>query len=256
MNGKKSVILRSFYDQPCLDLSRALLGKVLCRQTAEDIVLRGRIVETEAYPGAADPASHSFNAKKTKRNGAMFMEPGTSYVYSIYGMYYCFNISSQGKFTHPRPTVSVGSRPTLPPFPLAESGGAVLTRSLEPLCSAGSKEYAEMSRNRRKRSKKTDKSMKITDLCSGPSKLCQALDINKDNLNEVDLTRSEDIWLEDAPSTDGGSIFVSTRIGIDGAGKESAEKPFRFYEKDNIHVSVLDKQDDFKKRKRNLSRSK
>lgn len=254
MSTKKNVILRSFYDAPCLDLSKALLGKVLCRKTPENTVLRGRIVETEAYPGATDPASHSFQAKKTKRNGAMFMEPGTSYVYSIYGMYHCFNISSRGT---PIPYIGASDGLNHLYFVIStESGGAVLIRSLEPICSVDSKECVEMTRNRQKRAKQTKKPLKITDLCSGPSKLCQSLDINKDNLNEVDLTRSDDIWLEDAPSTAEDLVFVSTRIGIDGAGKESAEKPYRFYEKDNLHVSVLDKLDDFKKRKRTLKTHK
>ena len=76
--------------------SRGLLGKVLCREADGGEVLRGRIVETEMYPGQTDKASHSYNEKKTARNGAMFMVPGTAYVYNIYGMYCCFNISSKG----------------------------------------------------------------------------------------------------------------------------------------------------------------
>ena len=54
------------------------------------------IVETECYLGGEDVASHSYNGKRTPRNEPMYMKPGTSYVYSIYGMYFCFNISSKG----------------------------------------------------------------------------------------------------------------------------------------------------------------
>lgn len=72
------------------------MGKYLCRRLDCGKVVKGRIVETEMYPGQVDKASHSFNDKKTGRNGAMFMEPGTAYVYLIYGMYFCFNISAQG----------------------------------------------------------------------------------------------------------------------------------------------------------------
>ena len=85
----------SDYSKPCPQLATFLLGKTLCRQMS-DGVLRGKIVELECYPGATDGASHSYKGE-TERNRAMFMEPGTSYVYTIYGMYHCFNISSQGQ---------------------------------------------------------------------------------------------------------------------------------------------------------------
>ena len=94
---------RDFFAQTSDILSQKLLGKVLCKREVEmpngsieqnsRIVLRARIVETEMYPGVSDPASHSYQGKKTSRNGAMFMEPGVCYVYNIYGMYQCKFIS-------------------------------------------------------------------------------------------------------------------------------------------------------------------
>jgi len=87
----------SFYDQPCVELARSLLGKYLVRISAEDGKrLGGRIVETEAYVGLEDRASHSYGGRRTARNEAMYMPPGTSYVYNIYGIYTCINISSRG----------------------------------------------------------------------------------------------------------------------------------------------------------------
>lgn len=85
-----------FYDVPCEDLAKSLLGKVLVRRLDNGTVVKGRIVETESYPGAEDVASHSFNGRVTTRNEPMFMKPGTAYVYMTYGMYHCFNISSKG----------------------------------------------------------------------------------------------------------------------------------------------------------------
>lgn len=88
----------NFYDVPCEQLARTLLGKILVRQLDNGQVLKGRIVETECYLGGDDQASHSFRGKLTERNAPMFMKPGTAYVYFTYGMYYCFNISSQGEY--------------------------------------------------------------------------------------------------------------------------------------------------------------
>lgn len=85
-----------FYDRPCEELAKSLLGKILARRLDDNTVLRGRIVETECYLGGEDAASHSFKGKLTTRNEPMFMKPGTAYVYMTYGMYYCFNISSRG----------------------------------------------------------------------------------------------------------------------------------------------------------------
>lgn len=89
----------SFFDQPCCQLARSLLGKRLVRHSDDGCRLVGTIVETEAYLGPEDRAAHSFGGKRTPRNEAMFMAPGTSYVYNIYGMYSCMNISSQGMTT-------------------------------------------------------------------------------------------------------------------------------------------------------------
>ena len=96
----------------------------------------------------------------------------------------------------------------------------------------------------KKRSSGKKSQVPLKALCSGPSKLCQAFDITKDNSNAQDLTEQDaDLWVEDGPEVDSAMIVTSTRVGIEGCGAESASKPYRFYEKDNIHVSVLDKED-------------
>ncbi len=187
-----------FFNIPCETLSKKLLGCILCHKTEKGVVCRGRVVETEAYLGGEDKASHSYNGRRTVRNEAMYMSPGTCYVYSIYGLYCCVNVSSQG------------------------DGAAVLIRALEPL------EGLEDMYGRRKSAKKD------IELCNGPSKLCQAMDIRK-SCDKVAMTTSEEVWLErdDYQVED---IVVRSRIGVDYA-KEWAGSPLRFYVKDNKCVS-------------------
>ena len=85
-----------FFDRPCSDLAKALLEKKFVRIMPDGNTMTATIVETEAYLGGEDKAAHSYNGKRTERNEAMYMKPGTIYVYNIYGMYTCINISSQG----------------------------------------------------------------------------------------------------------------------------------------------------------------
>ena len=87
-----------FFDQPCTTLAKSLLGKTLVRILDDGSRLSGKIVESEGYLGIEDTAAHSYQGRKTERNMAMFMPPGTSYVYLIYGMYSCLNVSSKGKY--------------------------------------------------------------------------------------------------------------------------------------------------------------
>jgi len=191
---------KKFFDQPCKDLAIALLGVVLVREHNGKLI-KGRIVETEAYLGGEDRAAHSYQGKKTPRNEAMFMCPGTCYVYSIYGMHNCVNISSRGE------------------------GAAVLIRALEPV--------NEVELMRKLRGKVAGK---VHELCKGPGNLCKALNITKE-FNKVDLTSSDKIWLEQDQPTCSIEVLSSSRIGVDYAGPEWSSKPLRFFVKDCQAVS-------------------
>lgn len=216
--GRKQVntskLCRTFYDKPTVILAKELLGKLLYRVLDDGQVLCGRIVETEGYLGEIDKSCHSYGGKRTERNEPMFMVPGTAYVYFIYGMYYCLNISSQ------------------------ESGACVLIRSVEPLQGLDA-----MRLSRGKRRADGGKKLKDFELCNGPSKLCQAFCIEKANLNKEDMATSNTFWLEDDKDYLKGDITIvtSTRIGIDSYGPEWALKPLRFYILGNKSVSVKDK---------------
>ncbi|KAL1475920.1 hypothetical protein MTO96_036932 [Rhipicephalus appendiculatus] len=196
---------RRFYGVDCQVLAKRLLGKILVRRLADGTVLKCRVVETECYLGCDDQASHSYNGRRTERNEPMFMDPGTAYVYVAYGMYHCFNISSEG------------------------DGAAVLLRSAVPLQGVDL-----MRRLRGARRKDAGRKLKLFELCNGPSKLCLAMNITKETLNKEFLPDSQALWLErdgegDVPPEE---IVVSRRVGIEGAGRESAAKPLRFYLRD------------------------
>jgi len=191
MNGK--ILPHKFYLRPTLDVARELLGKVLVHEAAEGETA-GIIVETEAYMGADDPACHSARGL-TPRTEVMFGPAGHAYVYFTYGMHYCFNAVTQ-------------------PRGVAE---AALIRALEPL------DGAELMHKRRDRSR-------LTDLTSGPAKLCVAMGIDK-ACNGLDLTRPP-LYIEDR-EIEPGEIVWRPRIGI----RVATEHLWRCYIKGNPFVS-------------------
>jgi DNA-3-methyladenine glycosylase len=191
-----NVLPRSFYDRSSLVVARELIGKRLVRADPPGEELSGTIVETEAYGGKSDPASHAYRGK-TARNEVMFGEPGHAYVYFTYGFHYCLNFVTN---------------------PGAEGARAVLIRAAEPLSGL------ETMAIRRKTSF-------VTQLASGPGKLCQAFGIDK-SLNGEDATKKGSaIRVEDTPYA--GQVGVSRRIGI----KTAVEKDWRFYAISNPNVS-------------------
>jgi len=199
-----------FFNTPCEELAQRLLGKVLVRYLENGTILKGRIIETEGYLGAIDKASHSYQNKVTPRNLPMYMPPGTIYIYMTYGMYHCFNISSQG------------------------DGCAVLVRAVDPL---EGMEYMADQRNA-SRTRKAD--LKPHELCSGPSKLCMAYQINKQH-SRYSLCTWKSLWIEDDDASEDFKIVKAARIGIDSCGPEWASKPLRYYVYGNKSISKRDK---------------
>jgi DNA-3-methyladenine glycosylase len=165
---------RAFYERPTVDVARDLLGQVLVSLTTEGRTA-GRIVETEAYLGTDDPASHAARLR-TGRVEAMWGEPGIAYVYRSYGIHAMLNVVTE---------------------PLGETG-AVLIRALEPLIG--------IDLMRARRGADEDRL-----LCSGPGKLCQALGIALD-MHGTDLVSSDRIWI--SPGETPGEVSTSGRIGI------------------------------------------
>jgi DNA-3-methyladenine glycosylase len=196
---------RSFFSRDPRVVARELLGKLVVRRERRKL-LAGRIVEVEAYLGAEDLAAHAA-AGRTPRNAVLFGPPGHAYVYFIYGMYYCLNVSC---------------------LPDGEAGG-VLIRALEPV--AG---LEEMAKARGLRSLNFQSVRDLRKLTSGPGRLCEALDITRprDNGKDVTSPRSDLQMMEDGFRA--GKIAVTPRIGI----VKSAGLPLRYVITGNQFVSV------------------
>lgn len=152
----------------------------------------GRIVETEAYD-AGDPASHSFRGP-TPRNAPMFGPPGRAYVYRIYGLHWCFNIVCDA----------------------GRAGSAVLIRALAPAAGVG------LMHNRRNVGA-------VSQLCSGPGKLCQALAING-SLNGASVTAPPFTLVRPSRPV---PVAAGRRIGI----TVGTETPWRFVEAGSPYLS-------------------
>jgi DNA-3-methyladenine glycosylase len=195
------ILQESFYQQDAITVSKELLGKILVHESIEGLT-EGRIVETEAYRGPEDRAAHSSGGRRTARNEVMFGRKGYAYVYFIYGLYYCLNVTA-------------GSVPGKPE--------AVLIRALEPV--AGQEIMA----------KRRGQQIKAFNLTNGPSKLCMAMGISKAQ-NKTDLT-TPPLYIKDTAQIPQDDIVETTRVGIDYSG-DWKNRLWRFYIKDNKFVSV------------------
>lgn len=194
------IIEKEFYlRSDVVQIGQELLGAVLYTRI-NNKTTSGIIVETEAYCGAIDRASHAYPSNLTNRNKVMFEAGGRAYVYLIYGIHYLFNIVTNK----------------------SNIADAVLIRAIEPLSGQDT-----MMKRRGKNS--------IERITSGPGVLSKALGINKSFYGE-DLT-GDKVWLEYASNeSESFEIVKTTRIGVDYAG-DDAKLPWRFYIRDNPWIS-------------------
>jgi len=191
----------SFYRRPAEVVARDLLGRWLVHEDAgERLVLR--LVETEAYLGAPDRASHAWGGRRTPRNESLYLPGGHAYVYFIYGMHFCLNAVT-------------GTR---------DAGSAVLLRAGEPV------EGAERMRVHRG----WTRAPRPGDLAGGPGKLCQALGVGRE-LDGV-LLSGPPLWIARGEPAAPAEIAAGPRIGVAYAG-EAALWPLRFAVAGNRHVS-------------------
>ena len=188
---------REFYDRDTLEVAKDLLGCLLVREWDGERLV-GRIIETEAYIGRCDKACHAYGYKRTPRTETLFAQPGTAYLYLIYGMYTCLNFVTE---------------------PVGEPA-AVLIRGIEAVEGTDTiarlrfgKEFSALNAYQRK------------NFLNGPGKVCKGLNLDK-SLDGHDLLQPPLYVLpcdREAPT-----IRCGTRIGIDYA-QEAKDFPWRFW---------------------------
>jgi DNA-3-methyladenine glycosylase len=204
---RAAVLTTDFYNRDPRRVARALLGKLIVRETPTGI-LAGRIVETEAYLGTGDAAAHSA-AGKTARNAVLFGPPGYAYVYFIYGTHYCLNVSC---------------------LPDGVAGG-VLFRALEPV--AGIEQMAEARGVDLPEKPELRKISTLKKISSGPGRMSEALGVTRARDNDKNLTSAR----SDLRIVDDGyrvrRVTVSPRIGI----VKAADDPLRYFIAGNPFVS-------------------
>lgn len=192
---------RHFYKRSAVIVARELLGKELVRLIDGEKIV-SKIVETEAYEGPKDKASHAYNNRKTQRTQPMFSVGGTVYIYMIYGMHHCFNVVT-GEVEYP---------------------AAVLIRAVEPVTGKNlMKENRKITSNDEK------------NLTNGPGKLCEALKITR-HLSGIDLVTSNQIYIREGAEEKNDTILTARRVNISYA-QEYQKKQWRFLIKGNPFVS-------------------
>jgi DNA-3-methyladenine glycosylase len=189
------LLSRKFFEDPPETVAPRLLGKLVVARNADGEVMAGRIVEVEAYLGPhndpPDPAAHTHRGP-TPRNLVLFGPPGYAYLYSIYGKYFCANISCEREGL----------------------GAGILLRALEPVHG-----IAEMARNRG-----LDEDAPARMIASGPSRLCLALELTRPLHNGLDVTSaSSPLQVRDDGFPE-SEVVITPRIGI----RHAVDWPLRF----------------------------
>lgn len=182
-------------------IGRDLLGQYLFTRIGGRGVTGGRIVETEAYAGATDRASHAYGNRRTRRTAVMYEAGGVAYVYLCYGLHSLFNIIT-----------GVEGIPH-----------AVLIRALEPT-------HGIPLMIERRRKARLDRT-----LTAGPGALAQALGITVRHSGQS--LQSNEIWLEQGPALRPAEIVATARVGVDYAGAD-AKRPWRFRVRESAWTSL------------------
>ena len=199
-------LTREFYTRDTVTVAKELLGKVIVYQSNNQIY-KGMIVEVEAYINDNDDAAH-FSKGITDRTRVVEEEGGHIYMYTIYGMYECFNVIAEKKGVH----------------------GGVLIRAIEPL-----EGMEQMYQNRFKKDFDNPPTRELLNISNGPAKFIMSYGIRKADFYGRDLVTDPIIWIEDRPKLSSEEIILSKRINVDYA--KAKDLLLRFNIKDNPYVS-------------------
>ena len=217
---------RDFFMTDALELSRKLIGKVLVHETPLGVV-RGIITETEAYMGVDDKGSHTYQGKRTDRTEPMFHIGGTSYVYLIYGMYSCVNVTA-GQVDVPMAALirmvepyDEKSRSIMEQLRMQD----MQVRKARRGKAAEVSEEGEDVADNRNATEKVPPNIK-KHLADGPGKLCIAMHITRED-NDTDLVTNDTFYLTEGIAVEEERIQTGKRIGIDYA-EEAADYLWRF----------------------------
>lgn len=199
-------LTREFYTRDTVTVAKELLGKVIVYKSNSQIY-KGMIVEVEAYINDNDDAAH-FSKGITDRTRVVEEEGGHIYMYTIYGMYECFNVIAEKKGVH----------------------GGVLIRAIEPL-----EGIEKMYENRFKKDFDNPPKRELLNISNGPAKFIMSYGIRKADFYGRDLVTDPIIWIEDRAKLSSEEIITSKRINIDYA--KAKDLLLRFNIKDNPYVS-------------------
>lgn len=206
-------LTRDFFTVDALELSRRLIGKIMVHETPLGKV-RGIITETEAYMGVADKGSHTYGGRRTERTEPMFHIGGTSYVYFIYGMYNCVNVTAGAE------GIPMASLIRMVEPADEESKGVMERLRMEDM------QKRRAARGKQKQEKTAVPAAVRKHLADGPGKLCIAMHITKAD-NDVDMAVSRKLYLTEGITVEEDRILRGKRIGIDYA-EEAADYLWRF----------------------------
>ncbi len=188
----------SFFARPAEAVACDLLGALVVSRVG-GARTAGIVVETEAYLGYGDPASHGYRHRRNERNAALFGPPGSWYVYLSYGMHWCANLVCEAE----------------------GRASAVLLRALEPV--------EGLPTMRERRGGVADRL-----LCAGPGRLCQALGITR-GLDGARMAASPVTVRASAAAGAGPVVRATPRIGI----TKAADWPLRFVVQGSAHLSAV-----------------
>ena len=239
---------RDFFTTDALELSRRLIGKIMVHETPLGRV-RGMITETGAYMGVEDKGSHTYGGRRTERTEPMFHIGGTSYVYFIYGMYNCVNVTAGAdgipmaaliRMVEPADEASRSIMEQFRMEDMQRRRAAREKRKAENAGDSGKSAAAGMSVMQEETVAAKERAVRTAagvaaenvpasvkkHLADGPGKLCIAMHITKAD-NDIDMAVSREFYLTEGIEVEESRILAGKRIGIDYA-EEAADYLWRF----------------------------